>query len=59
MKCIKYFFFFFFFLEPFQREMIKQGIVEKLISCLNSNDEDVQCWSILLLHDLSRLGIIN
>jgi hypothetical protein len=41
--------------EPFQREMIKQGIVEKLISCLNSNDEDVQCWSILLLHDLSRL----
>jgi len=42
--------------EQFQREMIKQGIVEKLISCLNSNDEDVQCWSILLLHDLSRLG---
>ncbi|ORX41985.1 ARM repeat-containing protein [Piromyces finnis] len=42
--------------EQFQREMIKQGIVEKLISCLNSNDEDVQCWTILLLHDLSRLG---
>ncbi|ORY18099.1 ARM repeat-containing protein [Neocallimastix californiae] len=41
--------------EPFQKEMIKQGIIEKLISCLNSNDEDVQCWSILLLHDLSRL----
>lgn len=41
--------------EPFQKEMIKQGIVEKLILCLNSNDEDVQCWSILLLHDLSRL----
>jgi len=39
--------------------MIKQGIIEKLISCLNSNDEDVQCWSILLLHDLSRLGIFN
>ncbi|KAJ3036591.1 hypothetical protein HDV00_002551 [Rhizophlyctis rosea] len=38
--------------EPFQREMVKSGIISKIVPCLKSDDEETQCWALALLHDL-------
>ncbi|CAG8552108.1 2934_t:CDS:10 [Diversispora eburnea] len=38
----------------FQEEMIYSGITQKIISCLNSHDDDVSYLSLIVLQDLAR-----
>ncbi|KAI9142538.1 hypothetical protein BKA69DRAFT_258308 [Paraphysoderma sedebokerense] len=40
--------------EPFQKQLIKNGLVAKLMGLLaDSNDEDNKYWALTVLHDLS------
>lgn len=33
--------------------MFHSGITRKIIACLNSQDDDVSCWSLIVLQDLA------
>ncbi|CAO3652222.1 unnamed protein product [Mucor fragilis] len=36
--------------EKFRREMVRSGMVKKIMHCLSLDDEDVRYWAILCIH---------
>ncbi|KAI7904924.1 uncharacterized protein BX663DRAFT_501050 [Cokeromyces recurvatus] len=36
--------------DKFRREMVRSGMVKKIMRCLSLDDEDVRYWSILCIH---------
>ncbi|TPX32811.1 hypothetical protein SmJEL517_g04134 [Synchytrium microbalum] len=38
--------------EDFQNDMLRAGVLKKVLSCLSSADEDTRYWALAVLHDL-------
>lgn len=36
--------------ESFRQEMVRSGIVKKIMNCLSLDDEDVRYWAVLCIH---------
>ncbi|KAK9709851.1 hypothetical protein K7432_008763 [Basidiobolus ranarum] len=42
--------------ESFQIKIITSGTIKKIVTCLSSEDEDVQYWALALLHEVTSHG---
>ena len=42
--------------DAFKHRVLNSDIVQRICSCLNSSDEDLSNWAVVVIHDLCMLG---